>query len=366
MFSESDFENIQDGIKSRKTNLGIYRGTVEYNNDPLGLGRCLVRVIDFDGIRPLKTGGTDTSIFTDIKPLNVAFPKGSPHIKTEYLPWANPINLTGGFDSGQFSIPLIGSQVWVLFEQGSLQQRLYFGGSFSIPRHVENYNEYTLNDTHYGGLNLFGGTYWPAGEQSEVPVEARDLFGGVPTVSTIFKSPKGHSLYYNDRDTGEELVLVDRAGQALLMEARVSSYSNIHNEYRRRYGTVRDRVFIDSTQLYNPDPKLGLYGMFGQKMEFSGGSESVSLQASNGDNVSCDRIELAVGVNKQIKVSVRSGLVKDYSLTETEFGYKLAESNERKTVRCKELTIIADKIIFESDLLVTGNLTVLGTVNNCG
>ena len=81
--------------------LGIYRGEVLDNVDPLQYGRIKVKVY------PMMSSITDSTL----------------------LPWAaaaQPIFDGSGADYGTFAVPMIGTKVWVFFEQGSVYQPVYF------------------------------------------------------------------------------------------------------------------------------------------------------------------------------------------------------------------------------------------------
>jgi Type VI secretion system/phage-baseplate injector OB domain len=74
---------------------GKYRGLVLNNVDPLQLGRLMVQVPDVTGIAP----GT----------------------------WAMPCVPIAGIQNGMVALPIIGSGVWVEFEQGDLDYPIWTG-----------------------------------------------------------------------------------------------------------------------------------------------------------------------------------------------------------------------------------------------
>lgn len=75
---------------------GKYRGTVVNNIDPLKQGRVQVQLSDALGLTPST--------------------------------WANPCLPIAGVQSGMFTIPPIGSGVWVEFEQGDIDNPIWLGG----------------------------------------------------------------------------------------------------------------------------------------------------------------------------------------------------------------------------------------------
>ena len=82
--------------------LGNYRGEVINNQDPLGAGRCQIRIMSvYDGV------------------------------DDECLPWAEYCDpfMQGQKGSGGFFVPDPGSRVWCFFENGDHMQPVYFGGA---------------------------------------------------------------------------------------------------------------------------------------------------------------------------------------------------------------------------------------------
>ena len=84
----------------------LYRGVVEDNIDPEGLGRCKVRVPSIHG--------------------ELSY-------RIEILPWARPLVLSPVKEKrGHVMIPDIGDVVWVLFEGSNRQFPIYFGGTYAL------------------------------------------------------------------------------------------------------------------------------------------------------------------------------------------------------------------------------------------
>jgi hypothetical protein len=94
---------------------GNYRGQVVNNLDPLQAGRVQVQVL------PMFVGITDSTL----------------------LPWsipAMPLSSGAGSGYGSFSVPNIGSWVWVFFEQGSIYQPVYFAEAVDPTRGVPSFS----------------------------------------------------------------------------------------------------------------------------------------------------------------------------------------------------------------------------------
>lgn len=146
---------------SEKYFSGVYRGVVEYNKDPLRIGRCKVRVLSIHG-------GRNEELI-------------------DLLPWARPIfPIPANNDSGTFIVPEVGTTVWILFEGGDKNYPLYLGGFPGI-----------VNNAH------------------EVPIESLE---GIqedlePTSWTLFKSQKGTTIGGQEAEEKESFWIVDRIGQ---------------------------------------------------------------------------------------------------------------------------------------------------------
>jgi len=83
---------------------GKYRGTVINNVDPLQIGRVMVEVTDVSGLIPTS--------------------------------WAMPCLPVAGINSGVFTVPQIGSGVWVEFEQGNPDFPIWVGGYWGNPAEI--------------------------------------------------------------------------------------------------------------------------------------------------------------------------------------------------------------------------------------
>jgi uncharacterized protein involved in type VI secretion and phage assembly len=83
---------------------GKYRGTVINNIDPMQIGRLLVSVTDVSGIAPTS--------------------------------WALPCLPLAGMQNGLFTVPMIGSKVWIEFEQGNPDQPIWVGGFWGTAAEV--------------------------------------------------------------------------------------------------------------------------------------------------------------------------------------------------------------------------------------
>lgn len=98
---------INDDLNTAYTRYyaGIYRGIVEDNNDPEGIGRCRVRVPSVHGA--------------------LEYP-------VEILPWARAMSVQhNGHRKGSFDVPDIGDLVYVMFEGARKDYPIYLGSPYT-------------------------------------------------------------------------------------------------------------------------------------------------------------------------------------------------------------------------------------------
>lgn len=91
-------------MNNEKRFFGKYRGTVLNNVDPLMQGRIQVQVPDVSTLLPTS--------------------------------WAMPCAPVAGIQTGFFTVPIIGSGVWVEFEQGDPDYPIWVGGFWGSPAEV--------------------------------------------------------------------------------------------------------------------------------------------------------------------------------------------------------------------------------------
>jgi len=91
----------EGGTRRRQRWYGKYRGTVFNNVDPQSMGRIIANVPEV--LQAVPTG------------------------------WASPCAPVAGIKSGLFSIPPIGSGVWIEFEAGVVSRPIWVGGYWGAP-----------------------------------------------------------------------------------------------------------------------------------------------------------------------------------------------------------------------------------------
>jgi uncharacterized protein involved in type VI secretion and phage assembly len=129
---------------------GKYRGTVVNNVDPMQIGRIQAMVPDLAGFVP----GT----------------------------WASPCLPVAGINSGLFTVPIIGSGVWIEFERGDPDYPIWVGG------------------------------YW--GSAAEVPLLAHAVPPGVPGMT--LQTPLKNGLVISDVPGPTGGILIQTATGAMI------------------------------------------------------------------------------------------------------------------------------------------------------
>ncbi len=89
---------------TRERFYGKFRGTVVNNVDPMQIGRIMAIVPDASGMSPTS--------------------------------WALPCLPDAGINSGVFTVPQIGSGVWIEFEQGDPDHPIWVGGYWGVAAEV--------------------------------------------------------------------------------------------------------------------------------------------------------------------------------------------------------------------------------------
>jgi hypothetical protein len=138
-------------------------------------------------------------------------------------------------------VPPVGARVYVLYERGDPENRVYFGGWFANSDRQRKYGatDTTLNppkkqfdedegfdeDGKSGGNLLYPPKpppyqgQWTVEQGPEIPLELVEMIDHVPDNQLLFKTLKGASMLVRERDEAEELVLTDRLGAELRFES---------------------------------------------------------------------------------------------------------------------------------------------------
>jgi len=174
---------------------GIYRGVVEYINDPLMQNRIKVRV--------------------------PAINKTVDVVSTEALPWAVLMTSFGGAGGfGIVAVPPVGSTVFVEYEGGNPAYPVVVGTWFGVPSIPQPMGR--INEQPKGKISMSPdeSSPWHTEPGPEIPDDSQRRANLAPE-NYVFKTPKGHTLIMEDRDEAEYFAIIDRAGQTLLFESEV-------------------------------------------------------------------------------------------------------------------------------------------------
>lgn len=241
-FASKDTENSMypaDGL------YGIYLGKIEYNIDPMQLGRVRVRIPSLDGPASLT--------------------------KVPQLLWATlgTSSFGGGSDYGSFTVPPIGSYVWIMFNGGSFNDPVVMGTANIAPTKEREILRDTNKEYPPGSISMSPSRDKPVKTPptNEVPSESLNMVNNNPEVYTIFKSPKGAGLVIQDRDEVEKFSITDRAGQGLIMSSPVTRGNNVNNQWRRKTQTSEGGDSLPAEVLKDRTGSIKLVDMGGQIIE---------------------------------------------------------------------------------------------------
>jgi len=345
----SKTERERREVKSRI--YGLLRGVVEYNLDPLGIGRCKVRIPSIHS--------SEISIETDL------------------LPWAQAASVGGMHQTGSFIVPEVGATVWVQFEGGDPQYPVYFGGWLGNP--ISQREIHTK--TSPVDLTEFPKIVVPTGGPSRQPIgpeahpEVLGSPGFDPTAKVVYRSPKGATILVEERDGQESIRILDRTGQELSLHSPVTEEDNagtvvVSGEIpttwtgtmglRRELRAASDGDEIPLENVVGETTRVRLLGTGGQGLYILASTKSnqvdlVSIDPEEGDEV---RLRLGAGLgvleirgvskgeeNFRVSVNIRSGDVR-------------VESAAQIRLATPTLAVEAEQIAIDGETRLNGNLTV--------
>lgn len=339
---------------------GIYRGKVEYVNDPLQSGRVKVRI-----------------------PVLHSTEKVLP---TDLLPWAVTMSsFGGGYDYGSKHIYPAGSTVFVMFE----------GGDPDLPVVIGSWEG---NSTSWNIMLRDSAGEWPKGPISMSPQEDIPWFSPPgadspkeyllmsehsPERYVPFKSVKGATIDIEDRDEVEHTRIVDRAGQGLFFDSPIIESgedgdpfpANEDNQAQRGLRTAQegDQLPLESTLA--SEASITLVDI---------NSQSITLHSSeNGNNIQLiskqpeQENNLTLGRNKELPGEYSASLelssgYKVINLDITNNGISLARISLDGNVGTLFIDaptftkINSESIVLSGDVKIEGNLVVTDTVTCLG
>lgn len=324
---------------------------MEYNLDPLRIGRCKVRVHNLHS--------TEKSI------------------ETKDLPWAKPMPWYGGVhDCGSMIVPAVGSTTFVLFGQGDPEHPVYFGSWYKNPTELRDINFKTSKETGevLPTVPVSAGQ-WQQPIGPEVPSEfsASPYFD--PTVKVLLKSLKGHTFLAEDRDGFESLSIIDRAGQELVFKSPVTDNENDFNSAQRGLKEARVGTDLDYDKLAGSTSTVELLGKNGQGFRITASPDSESVEVTSKDatypaasDQGANKVTLRLGAGLGIieLIGVSEGQETFRLLVHTSTGNVELKSTGSFTLSSDLIALLGKYIQVQGDVSVRGNLSVVGDISSSG
>jgi len=300
---------------------GIYRGYIEYVNDPMQLGRVKVRIPSIHG-----------------------YPSDVPTVS---LPWAYVVTaFGGGHDYGSKVTPPVGSTCIVSFEGGNKNIPIVLGTWEGVPNKNTLMLRNPTQDLPGGAISMSPTPKepWIAVEGPDPPKEYLQQVDLRPERYVPFKSVKGATIDIEDRDEVEHTRIVDRTGQGLFMSGGVKAKktgtepANLNNEAQRGLRTSLDGTALPIESTVNDEGSIALIDI---------GSQSISLVSKKESN--------------RIKIVSKQGDIVD-SLTESGNKENPGKSNVNLELNSgnKTLTIeLQDEGITKSKIFIDGETGII-------
>lgn len=335
---------------------GLWPGIVEYVADPLQQGRVKVRVFAIHGLQG----------------------RAKNYIPTENLPWAMPcFPGGGGQDYGSFTVPPVGSSVFVMFISGDPDMPVVMGGFYAINKTTQEYlrsmGKPEFEISMAGASDVWAGRVGP-----ETPSEALHTLHGSPEVAVPAKSVKGAALVFDDKDEREATSLVDRGGQGLFMESELTKGANKNNQNQRWLDSAAKGKGVDiaGTTVAN-ETRLYLTDAAGQQVLLHAhvGSERLKLvsRTVEADNMTSAgakeqmAIELDAG-SRRMTITASAGgdsgakIILDAAAGAVEITGPVVLRLDAQTVEILGRIVAKGDLIVEGDSLLTGDVIITGDV----
>lgn len=223
---------------------GVYRGFVEYVNDPLQMGRIKIRIPNIHG----QIGD----------------------VPTENLPWALTCsNFGGGHDFGSKFIPPVGSTVFAVFEGGSVEYPIVIGTWDGIPNKEVTMLRNPKGDLPKGEISMSPdeATPWKSDPGPDPPGEFLRQVNHRPETVVPFKTVKGTSIIIEERDEVEHTDFIDRAGQGLFFKSPFTKEANQANKSQRGTHSSSEGDALSSDNLLTGEASVELIDISGQSIQ---------------------------------------------------------------------------------------------------
>jgi len=351
----------KEATKSTLRLHGVYRGKIEYVNDPLQIGRVKIRIPSLHAT--------------------------SEQIPTENLPWAIVVsNFGGGHDYGSKHIPPVGSTVFVMFEGGDIEFPVIIGTWEGNPNGFTEMLRDSKGEWPKGPISMSPdeNSPWFAPPGADAPKEHLLMSEHSPERHVPFKSIKGATIDIEDRDEVEHTRLVDRAGQGLFFDSPIQAGPapdgakfpvNENNMAQRglRTSLEGDQLPLESTLA--SEASVTLVDINSQSITLHSSENANSIKLVSKQPEAED--ELTLGRNKELPGEYSASLelssgYKVINLEITNNGVSLARISLDGSVgtlfiEAPTLTKVnSDSIILSGDVKVEGNLTVTESVTCLG
>ena len=260
------FEELLPGIgaeerrRSQQQRHGLHLGVVEYNDDPRNIGRVKIRIAGIHNA------------------------EGPDKIPAEKLPWAWPL-----MQLHSHLVPNVGDTVGVLFWGGNVHQPVWLGkingnllnkqikgrqAYLGDPEPI-NREERMANQGAFGdpGANNAWSYEQPVGNEApeETFLKRRTA---VPSLQVVVKSPRGHTIYFEDEAGLEAFKIIDRLGQILEFHCPVSEEANRGNMARRVTHEATDGSQVDFGNVAEGGARVTLMDVLNQFLRIESGDRS--------------------------------------------------------------------------------------------
>jgi hypothetical protein len=336
---------------------GVYRGRVEYINDPLQLGRVRVRIPVFHAT--------------------------ADQIKTENLPWAYVVSaFGGGYDYGAKYIPPVGSTVYVMFEGGDMEFPLVIGTWEGNPGEFNIMLRDPKGKWPKGPISMSPDEQhpWYAPPGADAPKEFLLQAGHRPERYVPFKSVKGATIDIEDRDEVEHTHIVDRAGQGLFLESPVKAKAgdsgtfpaNENNEAQRGLRTAQegDQIPLESTLATEASVVLVDIGSQSITLHSSEAANNIRIASKQPDT---DESNMTLGRNKELPGDSSATLElgsghKVINLEITNNGVTVAKISLDGNIGMLSIDapnatkVNSESFIIDGDVQISGNLVISKTL----
>lgn len=374
---------------------GFFRGRVEDNKDPLHIGRIKVRVPKHHGA----TGdGSQNSTTKDMKDDTSADQsqnttstspaiakstddktaekdtKKSTAVETKGLPWASPVTPTGsGRNHGSLMIPDIGDYVFISYEDGDRNKPIYFGGCYGRGADEKECGD-NIEPSNPDPL-LYNGKGWNEPKNlNEVPEEVYPYGSNSPTGKVVYKSPKGATIWVQEKDEEEFLQILDRLGQSIKLSSPVAKLYNEHNALARGGADASSFSSYPAYYCPNKESTIEIEDLGHQKIIMTGRyprtkSDIKILSSDRRTSITISNKYITLGTNPVTKDQLKDLKPADQDTVDTSAnGIILRINRESNTIELisDNISMTAPNISIKGNITMNGNMSMDGSLSTKG